>query len=285
MRVLNSAKWVWSFAISGGMLLVLGGSAMASDGATDAGNQAVQEAHTVTTVESSGSGDVHVMVAQDSHTQSEAGIVVTEPTTEPAVSNTQVNDETVEGAVKDKALTPGDVKPSPVDVVTVSALSAPEAEVVAVSDVMAVVKTASIVSNAVFQPMRQMAASAVAPTVKDMATSHSMPTAATNTNSPLAPAQPTGVLGHLSAQLAGSVVKPVFLPMVAALGASMFTLMILLTLLNRSKIVKIFAVGSRREGFAHAPRSDVAAATINSYFATPFSMSYVTAKRLDTAHF
>ncbi len=285
MRVLSSAKWVWSFAVSGGMVLVLSGSAMASEVMTDEGKQAVQTAHTVTTVESSGTGEVQVVVTQDSQTQSEAGEVAAEPTTEQTAVNTQINDDAVAAAVTAEAPTPVEVKTSPADVAVTGSLVAPVAEVTASSKELATVKPVSAVSAVVYQPKRPITASAVATTVKDMAASQPMPTAATDTDSPLAPAQPTGVLGHLSAQLAGSVVKPVYMPMAATLGTSMFTLMLLLTLLNRSKIVKIFADGARREGFAYAPRSDVAAATFNSYFATPFSMSYVMAIRQSKAHF
>jgi hypothetical protein len=55
--------------------------------------------------------------------------------------------------------------------------------------------------------------------------------------------------------------------------------MILLTLFTLGKVYVGAIFGTRRDGYAHAPRSDVAAATFNLYFATPFSMSYVTAER------
>jgi hypothetical protein len=135
------------------------------------------------------------------------------------------------------------------------------------------------VQRPVHLPVQPIITSSRTVSVMDLASQ--LPTAAAPSadNAPVPPAQPTGALGQLSAQLAGSVVKGVYVPEATGLGAAVITLMILLTLFTSGKVYAVSIFGSRRDGYAHAPRSDVAAATSNLYFATPFSMSYVTAER------
>jgi hypothetical protein len=110
----------------------------------------------------------------------------------------------------------------------------------------------------------------------------SVPTAAPQQEPAKAPvpSQPSGgVLGLFTAQLAGVVVPPIFLSPSntwTGLGA-ILTLMTLVALFVAQNLVTTFGARLRRGGYAHAARSDVAVATLNTIFATPFSLSYVTA--------
>jgi hypothetical protein len=107
-----------------------------------------------------------------------------------------------------------------------------------------------------------------------------VPTSPENNNSPAkvpAPSQPSGVFGQLTAVLAGSVVPPLFLtPVLKFAGlAAEIALLILLPFLFVQRVAYVFGSWTRRGGYAHAPRSDVAfAVTANTLFATPLNFSY-----------
>jgi hypothetical protein len=91
-----------------------------------------------------------------------------------------------------------------------------------------------------------------------------------------APSETSGVLSRLSASLAGTVVPPVYsAPTLSAVGLILtLTLIISLTWLSLGRVVITFGAWLRRGGYAHAARSDVAAATFSSLFATPLKLSY-----------
>lgn len=93
------------------------------------------------------------------------------------------------------------------------------------------------------------------------------------------PAQPSGVLDQLTAELAGIVVPPVFFS--PTLGQTGFAVMLaglmLLSLIALKRVALTFGAYLRRGGYAHAARSDVAGATFSSLFATPFRLGYVLA--------
>jgi hypothetical protein len=94
------------------------------------------------------------------------------------------------------------------------------------------------------------------------------------------PSQPNGgVLGLFTAQLAGAVVPSIVLsPDHGFSGlAAILTLLTLVALFVAQNLVTTFGARLRRGGYAHAARSDVAVATFNTFFATPFSLSYVKA--------
>lgn len=280
MKVLNSAKWVSRFAASGGLMLVLSGSAWAAEGDTGVIAEPDQNATvSVNQVQTSSTSTVSlVTIAQDN--QSVQGSVA------PVSSISNATDPSV---VKVSAVPTTDLPVAPVAAETKAAnvVSEPVPAAVPTAKAVAIAKSApSVVADRGYDlPLQPVITGFKSIPVNDLASQ--LPTAAPASSDKVpAPARPTGVLGQLSAQLAGSVVKPVFLPAAASLGVSgTLNLMIFLTLLIACAVAPAFGFATRRDGYAHAARSDVAVATFNLPFATPFSMSYVMATRQSATHF
>lgn len=92
------------------------------------------------------------------------------------------------------------------------------------------------------------------------------------------PAQPNSALNQLTAELAGSVVPPVyFSPSLLGTALVIGIMMMLLACVPGLRSIGVsFGTWLRQGGYAHAARSDVAATPI-SFFATPPTLSYETA--------
>jgi hypothetical protein len=93
-----------------------------------------------------------------------------------------------------------------------------------------------------------------------------------------APALPGGVFGHITAQLAGSVVPHEFWGL--DVGTTRLWLGLIILGLLLSGVVSLglsFGSSLRRSGYAHAARSDVAAAWFVFPFATSLRLGYVSA--------
>lgn len=279
MRVLKSAKWVSCLAASGGLMLMLGGNAMAADSDS--------------AVKIEGDQKAAVSVSQEQTTVSSSQTVVTVSQTNQAVQATGPAAESV-GEV------PAPVKPVKTPVAATPAVASPlvSKETGVINELEAQPSTLSASA-----PEKVPAAPVAAPNHRDLPLQsmgiisfHPMPVSETVAQLPTAaaptaptkapsPAEPTGALGQLSAQLAGTVIKPVFVPEAANLGlGSNLTLTIFLMILTVRVAAAAFGFATRRDGYAHAARSDVAG-TSNLIFATPFSMSYVTATRQRATHF
>lgn len=282
MRVLMSIKWVLGFAASSGLVLAFGGNAFAADAGTNSAPQAAQE----TTVAEKPQGQTAVSTSVVTISVHETSLPATGPELTKPVKPVDTAAAPLPGA--------------PVAQPNTSTASVSAAATVAPNEVQPTT-TAPVVMTVPVSPVTEPQAVQYQPlhmTVQPVITSarpvqandlaSDIPTAvapASNDHSPV-PAQPTGVLGQLSAQLAGSVVRQVYVPTVTLAGlATLITLMIFLILLTVGTIEAAFGINTRRDGYAHAPRSDVAAATFNFLFATPSSLSYVTATRRRVAHF
>lgn len=283
MKVLNSAKWVSRVAASGGLMLVLSGGAWAAEGDTVVTAESDQNAPvSASQSQTSSTSTVSlVTIAEESQSIQESGAPIG-AALEPASAN-------VVGGATPAATVELTQVPTAAEGAAVSIIVQPESAAVPAeskANEAVVMSTPAAAAYRVYDlPVQPVVTGFNSMPVSDLASQ--LPTAAPASPDKVpAPAQPTGVLGQLSAQLAGSVVKPVFVPVAAALGASStLNLIIFLTLLIACAVAPAFGFATRRDGYAHAARSDVAAATFNLLFATPSSMSYVMATRQSATHF
>ena len=96
------------------------------------------------------------------------------------------------------------------------------------------------------------------------------------------PTQSSGVFIRLTSTLAGMTVPPFFYtPTIGFIGIKVGLMVILavVSIFTRRNFHS-FSNWTRRGGFAHTARSDVASAMFNSFFATPLNLSFVTAQPL-----
>ena len=94
------------------------------------------------------------------------------------------------------------------------------------------------------------------------------------------PTQSSGVFNRLTATLAGTIVPSfVYTPTSGVIGIKigLIVFLIVISILARRTFYS-FSNWTRRGGFAHAARSDVASAMFNSFSATPLNLSFVTAQ-------
>jgi len=107
----------------------------------------------------------------------------------------------------------------------------------------------------------------------------SAPAQRQNPSIPPAPITPSGLFSNFAAQLAGSVVPSVFAVTNWGFAGLATLIFILATILYLAvgRAISVFGPWTRRGGFAHAARSDVPSAIINTFFATPHRLGYVLA--------
>lgn len=288
MRLLKSASKLLGLAASGGLLLILSGSAFAAERDTGISAQpspsvTVQNNQTniqkSDTPKTAASSDVKVSVTHDSQTVAEPSV---SPNASPAVSPTSTSTPAAKAVAPTPALksetTPAAAAPAaaPMTVEKVPAVPVPAASEALPPAPKAAAAPAVIL--AARMPLKPMITHNVAPAVVDLASQ--LPTAAVPSEPEKhpVPPQPSGLLGQLTAQLSVSEVKIPFVPAAtSATLAALFTLTTFLSLLTLMKTATVLVHRARREGFAYSPRSDVAVATTNLLFATPFSLGYVTA--------
>jgi hypothetical protein len=115
----------------------------------------------------------------------------------------------------------------------------------------------------------------------------SAPAQRQNPSTPSDPAAPVGLFSDLAAVLASTVV-----PSVMSISDWGFTalpalvcLLVMILSLGIGRAFSAFGSWTRRGGFAHAARSDVPAANINTFFATPLCLGYVSAFALQHSPF
>ena len=244
MRVFKSAKWVSGLAASGGLMLMLGGNALAADG--DSGMVAVSDqSATVQVSESQTTTSTMSLATTTQPSQSVQAPVATNIATSAVASGDAP--KVAESAPSEDSLTPVAAASSalinPSDPAPAMAAQTPAVEPNEATK-------PTIVSLGLYDlPIQPIITSIRPEPVIDLPSQ--LPTA-TNPVSPTqapTPARPTGALGALSIQLAGSVVKSVFLPAAVGLGAAApLSLMIFLPLLTLRVLSFAFGFLTRRHG-------------------------------------
>ena len=305
MRLLKSAEMVLGLALGGGMLLGLSGGAFAAEGSVNTTSQTVtqensgqpsapaetKDASTVTvsvlTVAKSTQGSETVAptptklgdVAANTSDQSVGAQTVKSDATNVSTATPGTTGEAVKANSADatKSLT-GTETAATLAAAGVAENPATIPAEPALTATRNTVSTEPVYHNVVL-PVQPMITNTRPAVINDLAaTLPSAPTQQDPANVPT-PSQPSGLFGALIAQLAGVVVPHVFLaPVLGFAGLTVaYTLLILASAFAARRFVTSFGLWLRCGGYAHAARSDVAVATFTSLFATPFSLSFVTA--------
>jgi hypothetical protein len=294
VKLAKSFGLALSIATSGGVMLILSGSAYAADSGVNTTSQSVNQdttTSTATTLKSRSSSVVNVVV--DSK-----GSAVSNGSTESQLSGTSQNTQVSVAGIDDPSKTsttssvpisntsqgsnPTAAEDPKITVSTNLSLNAAPSTGGALSknsllsasnDLPGVVFHSSLLA---IQP--RITTSHVT-LIDDLASS--VPTALTQQHDPAklpTPSQPSNVLGRLTAVLAGSVVPHVF----TTPGLGLPSLVVLLSLLAATILLSLrpvsltFGALMRLGGYVHAARSDVVA-TMSIFFATPLNLSYVSA--------
>lgn len=307
MRLAKSVRIVFGLAVGSGVALVLSSSAFAADdgAGTSAESLTISAMRTVEETGSQGGGsltETTSAVSTDSSKPeraelSQSGLTVRKDVVEPAeqASISQGDSPMTSTGIPTEASRPTAAEPEALSsdvsasgtAITEKTLGTPELKtsqpVVAEDDGKSTTVTPvedGVVFRSTVLPIQPKITTARPAVVQDLATAiPSAPEQKQNPTKTPTPTQPSGVFGHLTAELAGTVVPKAFwLPLLDEGRAAAPVMAVLaLPVLVAGGIVSTFGAVLRREGFAHAARSDVADSGFNTFFAPPFRLDYVSA--------
>jgi hypothetical protein len=300
MRLVTSAKYLIGFAAASGVVVVLGGSALAAEGVAKPDVQSPNIAF-FQPVDSASQSEVHqnkdtestpVLLSEES---SESGTAVNKPQVEaskesapqaiPVVKGAEVSSSVKSGITqtiqKSTSLVPvvpvaqsktpdAPVGDQPTQPQLEQVTSAPKEPVVS-AQVSNMAADRVVVFKSQVLPLQPLITSHASLVNSDLAAT--VPSAPATKDMP-APANSTGLLSSLTASLASTIV-PQFMIMQVSEPSPIVASLRLTTGLVVFVFIYSFGLWIRRGGFQFAARSDVAASGF--FVATPLSMGYVPA--------
>ena len=298
MALPKAIKLMLSAIGSAGMLLGLSGGVFAADGGQgttpqDTTGSVIQQSNKDSVVVQDSQSDSTVAVNGKSSNGGQGGSASQEP---PVASNNNSASSAAPASGAVTALTSGTksgLLNSPPNNGSVTSSSPEPAQIVATTDVAGVPKGTSESSglmqvapmgqSVVYHSMRLAIGPKVTPMNSQAIDLASMiPTAPAqqqNPSIPFTPVIPSGLFSAFATKLASTVVPPVITVSNWGFTGLVTAIYILASLLVLTFGLAVSEFGSwtRRGGYAHAARSDVPSAIINTFFATPHRLGYVLA--------
>lgn len=297
MSLVRSVQVAVGFAAASGMLAVLSGSALAADNGSGTTSQLVPEqtVRTQTTVKTSTTSVISVQGSQQGDKGQDGAVGANDPALQQGPSDKLSNDKTVPVSGVSVDITAKKYPAGQVMLMDQSPNSKSETEVTGeVTQLLSsnaprvfseagivTVSTPVVVGGGVEAPItyrettltiKPKITNRIAPIVTDLATG--VPSAPVHDQRPN-PTQSSGLLGNLTAQLAGTIVPQFVLNFAEVIrGVTLPVGLLVLSIILFTAFTSNYGFWLRRSGFATAARSD-ASLSLSSSFATPFGLGYV----------